>query len=125
MVYKKYSGLCAYTGQPLGEDWQVDHVIPKCLTIQSFSGFEKHDDFGNLLPACKIVNHYKRSLDLEGFRIYMLNFHKRLAKLPKNTMVKSTQRRKEYMQEIADLFGIATDRPFSGVFFFETVNQHP
>jgi 5-methylcytosine-specific restriction endonuclease McrA len=28
-VYKKYGGRCAYTGTPLKDDWQVDHIIPK------------------------------------------------------------------------------------------------
>ena len=47
----------------------------------------------NLLPACRV--HYKRSLDLEGFRSYMKNFHIRLAKLPK----------------VAELFDITPDKP--------------
>ena len=25
-VYNKYGGKCAYTGKPLGQDWQIDHV---------------------------------------------------------------------------------------------------
>jgi 5-methylcytosine-specific restriction endonuclease McrA len=28
-VYNKYNGLCAYTGTPLDDDWQVDHIIPQ------------------------------------------------------------------------------------------------
>jgi 5-methylcytosine-specific restriction endonuclease McrA len=32
-VYNKYGGLCAYTGKPLGDDWQIDHIHPKCSII--------------------------------------------------------------------------------------------
>lgn len=28
IVRSKYGGKCAYTGKPLAEDWQVDHVEP-------------------------------------------------------------------------------------------------
>lgn len=49
----------------------------------------------------------------------MLNFHLRLAKLPKNTNVKATKKRIIYMNTIADLFDIKIDKPFSGVFYFE------
>lgn len=27
-VRMKYGGLCAYSGTPLKDDWQVDHVVP-------------------------------------------------------------------------------------------------
>ena len=123
LVYAKYNGLCAYTGKPLDEMWQVDHVIPKCMTIQRDNGVQQHDDIENLLPACRIVNHYKRSLDLDQFRWYMSYFHKRLAKLPKNPIVKRSINRKIYMQEIAELFDITPEKPFSGTFYFETINK--
>lgn len=99
-IYNKYGGLCAYTGKPLGDDWQVDHVTSKarmgylrgyCKTYDERVCLNNPD---NLLPACRIVN--KRSLDLEGFRSYMKKFHIRLAKLPK----------------VAELFDITPDKPF-------------
>ena len=34
-IFKKYDGLCAYTGKPLEKDWQIDHV-----TLQSDYGPE-------------------------------------------------------------------------------------
>lgn len=136
-VYNKYGGLCAYTGKPLGDfnskDWQVDHVTSKLHHSYKVFGeagitdvkakLKEVDQIDNLLPAIKIVNHYKRSLDLEGFRHYMAYFHKRLAKLPKKTIVAHTQRRKEYMQRIADLFEITQEKPFTGKFYFETVTE--
>lgn len=96
-VYDKYEGLCAYTGKPLGEDWQVDHMTSKlkhsyyvfdASSVEEVIKRRKEVDcIENLMPAIKIVNHYKRSLDLEGFRRYMLSFHKRIKKLPKKTQV--------------------------------------
>lgn len=134
-VWDKYNGKCAYTGKPLGDDWQVDHMTPKVMDDNIF----KFDATGevvrlerkyinnieNLMPACYIVNHYKRALDLEGFRRYMLTFHTRLAKLPKKTLVPRTERRKRYMLQIAELFDITPDQPFCGKFYFERLVEQP
>ncbi len=49
----------------------------------------------------------------------MMDFHNRLAKLPKTTSVDATKRRKVYMQNVADAFDITIDNPFDGVFYFE------
>ena len=32
-IYAKYQGRCAYTGKPLGDDWQVDHIIPRAMSV--------------------------------------------------------------------------------------------
>lgn len=128
-VRLKYGGLCAYTGLPLEDKWQVDHVLPKHLNDWLEKGFEKEgyvalenvNSIENLVPALRIVNHYKRSLDLEGFRNYMITFHTRLAKLPKKTEVDNTKKRIAYMNEVANLFGITKDNPFNGVFYFESL----
>lgn len=120
-VFEKYSGLCAYTGKPLGDDWQVDHVNSKHLC--NYFGFNEVNNMENLLPACRIINHYKRDFDLERFRTYMMTFHLRFAKLPKTTRTPKTQRRKEYMMKVAELFGITVDNPFGGKFYFETLTK--
>ncbi len=128
----KFNGLCAYSGKPLGDDWQVDHVQSKInhqyktfrsgLTIsEQLAERNKVNHIDNLFPACRIVNHYKRSLDLEGFRQYMKSFHLRLAKLPKNTNVPRTKSRKEYMMKVAEIFSITPEKPFNGTFYFETL----
>lgn len=123
VVYDKFRGLCAYTGKPLGEDWQVDHVHPKSHWIwKQLWNTSDPNDIDNLLPATKIINHYKRSHNLESFRMSMMNFHKRLAKLPKKTERAATIRRIEYMQKVAGLFEITPDKPFEGKFFFELLN---
>ena len=77
-------------------------------------------NFDNMFPSQKIVNHYKGSLDLETFRNWFLGgLHERLKKLPKNPKVEKSHKRKAYLLEVASLFGISEDIPFSGKFYFE------
>jgi len=122
-IKNKFNGKCAYTGKDLGDDWQIDHVIPKCLTLQGYHCINEHNSIENLVPALRIVNHYKRSLDLERFRYYMSYFHQRLAKLPKKTRLEKTKKRIEYMNNIANAFDINVDEPFGGKFYFETLEN--
>lgn len=133
-VYDKFGGKCAYSGKPLDDKWQIDHAISKCQfryvimrQCISRSEFDERlkevDNFENLLPAIRRVNHYKRSLNIDGFREYLKSLHLRLAKLPKTTKLESTRKRIEYLNDIASIFDIAIDRPFNGVFYFETVND--
>lgn len=129
-VYEKYNGLCAYTGKPLDDKWQVDHMTP----IQSKNWYwseasrkamnckgDNVNSIENLIPSLRIVNHYKREFDLEGFRRYMLTFHNRLSRLPRNPKVKRSVKRKEYMLKVAESFDITPDKPFPGKFYFETL----
>ena len=128
-VYNKFNGRCAYSGTKLEDDWQVDHIIPKHLMnilgpeARKRMGFTPGvDDMDNLMPVQKIVNHYKRSLTLEQFRVWYLGgLHKRLKKLPKNPKVERSINHKRYLLEVAGLFGITPDKPFSGVFYFEQI----
>ncbi len=111
-VYDKFGGRCAYTGTPLKDDWQIDHIVPK---RQGGT-----DDIANLYPAQRIVNHYKRCLDNEKFRTWLLGgLHERLRKLPKNPRTEKGARRKAYLLEVADAFGITENHPFCGKFFYE------
>lgn len=130
VIFEKYGGRCAYCGCELNDKWQVDHAVSKTnwfLLDPTDPTAVNHID--NLNPACKECNHYKRSLCVEGnyqhtgFRKYMSGFHLRLAKLPKKTMRKQSEKRKEYMQAIADKYGITPEKPFSGIFYFETYKQ--
>lgn len=113
IIKNKYNGLCGYCGKPLDEGWQIDHIKPKRIG--------GGNDLDNLIPTIGIVNHYKRALGLEGFRKYMNTFHLRLGKLPKNTKSEKTLKRKEYLQKVADLFGIDAETPFKGKFYFEEI----
>lgn len=120
IIFNRFNGLCAYTGKPLGGDWQVDHQEPHFYSHMFRRDPNRPD---NLFPTLRIVNHYKRCKDLEQFRAYMLTFHERLKRLPKSPRRDKSAKRKEYMLKVAEAFNITTDSPFSGVFFFE--NQQP
>lgn len=124
IVKKKYAGKCAYTGTDLLPDWQVDHVQPViAYQIGSYPYKGNPNDIDNLMPCQRIINHYKGSLPLEKFRTWFLGgLHERLKKLPKNPKVEKSVRKKAYLLEVARLFGIAPDKPFSGKFYFETIN---
>lgn len=113
IVYSKYNGLCAYTGQPLGDNWQIDHIHPKCRGGSN--------NVSNLIPAIRIVNHYKRGQDLSTFRQYIITLHLRLRKLPKNSKCACTIKRGNYIKEVAFLFGIEVNKPWEGKFYFEII----
>lgn len=130
VVYNKFNGLCAYSGKPLTHDWQVDHMKSKikhefnsrinCSDINELNARMKSvNHIDNLMPALRMVNHYKRGYDLEAFRTFMSTFHLRLSKLPKKTKIESTKKRISYMNKIAEIFDITPDKPFSGIFYFE------
>ena len=65
-VFEKYGGRCAYCGTPLtlgqkGDTaFQVDHLHPRYLGGT--------DEMENLVPACRICNHYKKTFSVEQFR---------------------------------------------------------
>lgn len=129
LVYEKYGGRCAYTGKPLPADWQVDHIVPRrsvhWLLLSTPDKYFDVNNPDNLIPTFKILNHYKRAKDLKEWREYLLTLHTRIAKLPKKTRVERRQKYKDYMLEVANHFGISPDKPFSGIFYFETLNPTP
>ena len=124
LVNNRFGGKCAYTGTDLLPDWQVDHVNPVVRNWWDNTSLSpENHNIDNLLPAQRVVNHYKHSMDLEQFREFMKDFHLRIAKLPKNPKVQKSIRRKAYMLEIAGLFGITPDKAFSGKFYFELLRD--
>ena len=123
LIRQKYGGKCAYTGTELLADWQVDHVEPvRRNWWDNTACVERNHNLDNMVPCQKIVNHYKHSQGLSMFRYFMMDFHNRLKKYPKNPQVAKSIKRKAYMMEIAELFGIAPDNPFTGKFYFEQFN---
>ncbi len=124
IIKQKFGGKCAYTGTELKVDWQVDHVEPLIRNRWTNTAMnEKAHNIENMFPVQKIVNHYKGSLDLETFRTwYLAGLHERLKKLPKNPKIEKSIKRKAYLLEVAQLFGIEIDKPFSGTFYFETLS---
>lgn len=127
-IYEKFDGKCAYSGKPLDDKWQVDHVIPRnshhYLVVSVDSPFDV-DHMDNLLPTLRRLNHYKRAKDLNEWRQYLMSLHERLKKLPKNTRVEKSRARKEYLLDVAEAFGITVDEPFNGTFYFETLTTNP
>jgi hypothetical protein len=99
IVYEKYDGHCAYCGKDiLFKDMQIDHAIPK---------YENGgDDVDNLMPSCRSCNHYKRAVDIEGFRRLLNGLHKRIADV--------------YICKVGIDYGIIKPIKFSGKFYFET-----
>lgn len=77
----------------------------------------------NLLPALKIINHYKRELDVEGFRKYMQGFHNRLKRYKLDAGGWAAKKQARYMWDVADAFEITPDKPFTGKFYFETIKE--
>lgn len=65
-VFDKYGGRCAYCTTPLtlgpkgDAAFQVDHLHPRYLGGA--------DDLDNLVPACRICNHYKKTFSVDQFR---------------------------------------------------------
>ena len=51
------------------------------------------------------------------------NLHLKLQKLPKNPRTEKSKKRIAYMRKIASYFGIAETKPFSGIFYYETINK--
>jgi 5-methylcytosine-specific restriction endonuclease McrA len=59
-VLKKTGGHCAYCGDELSGNFDIDHVHPRA------KGGSNADD--NLMPACKWCNNKKRDKTVEEFR---------------------------------------------------------
>ena len=102
-VYLMYNGHCAYCGKEIKYiDMQVDHKKPLRL-----GGI---NDITNYLPACRSCNHYKSTLDVEGYRKYLQDIHKRLM-------------RDSIPYQVAERFGIVKHISNDILFYFEKVNR--
>lgn len=98
-IYLMYNGHCAYCGKQIDyKDMQVDHAKP--LRIGGI------DDISNYMPACKSCNHYKATLDIEQFRKYLSEIHKRLM-------------RDSVPYQVAERFGIVKHMSDNVKFYFE------
>ena len=120
-IYNKFGGRCAYSGTPLEDDWEIDHVHPVIRSLDGSMLFKDADKETNMVPAQKAINRYKGSLGLQEFRDWFIGeLHLRLRKLPKNPRKPHTKAKKKRMLKIAGYFGITEDKPFNGKFYFET-----
>jgi 5-methylcytosine-specific restriction endonuclease McrA len=125
IIKNKFGGKCAYSGTPLMDDWQVDHIAP-IVRSSSNNGrplFPDAHNIQNMVPCQRVINKYKGSLDLESFRSwYLAGLHERLKRLPRKTNVEATKRRIKFLREVAKHFGISEESPFSGIFYFEKID---
>ncbi|MDR2692881.1 MAG: hypothetical protein LBB74_01535 [Chitinispirillales bacterium] len=119
-IRAKFGGLCAYTGQPLGDDWQVDHKAPRRLSRRWKKNIDV-DAEDNLVPCLRIVNYYKRGLGVEGFRKYIMKINKRIRGMKKKDGAyrKNMEKRCEFVERVAAAFGITEGASWDGVFYFE------
>lgn len=103
-VYQKYGGRCAYCGRAITyKDMQVDHFRPLRVWNEADGAA---DDISNLMPTCRMCNHYKRANSLEVFR-------RCIAEIPRKL-------RDNYIYKIGVAYGniIENEKPIK--FFFET-----
>ena len=104
-VYAKYNGRCAYCGREIAyKDMQVDHFIPKCGWNESGS-----DDISNLMPSCRMCNHYKRAHNLETFRRYIQEIPRKL--------------RENYIYKVGVVYGNVIENKKPILFYFEQVGE--
>jgi len=103
-VYRKYNGCCAYCGKKiLYQDMQVDHVKPKKLGGTN--------DIDNLLPACRLCNHYKRAATLHDFKHWLLaGILERLRKI--------------YIFRVAERYGMVSTHAWDKKFYFEKMEDN-
>ena len=100
-VYDKYNGRCAYCGREIAyKDMQVDHFVAKRGGNESGS-----NDISNLMPSCRMCNHYKRANSLETFRYYIQEIPRKL--------------RENYIYKVGVVYGNVLERKKPIVFFFE------
>lgn len=102
-VYQKYNGHCAYCGREIAyKDMQVDHFLPLRAWGIEDTGT---DDFDNLMPACRMCNHYKRANSLETFRRYIEEIPRKL--------------RDNYIYKVGVAYGEVVEQEHPVKFYFE------
>ena len=110
-VWLKYNKHCGYCGKELEyKDMQVDHMKSKYLLEayrHSSITYKELNSFENLMPSCRRCNHYKRELDLKGFRLLIKTLHERI--------------QDQYISKVAIDYGIIEIKPFTGIFYFESI----
>ena len=105
-VYSKYHGRCAYCGRKIDyKDMQVDHLIPQLeFTYGNVAGDK--DDISNLMPSCRICNHYKRAESLETFRKWIETIPEKLGE-------------RQYIYKVGMAYGFFDDTHRKVRFYFE------
>lgn len=99
-VYNKYDGHCAYCGNKIEyKDMQVDHIIPQRVNGST-------NDIENLMPSCRMCNHYKRGYTLYQFKEWLLaGIIERIKKI--------------YIVKVAERYGMITFHEWDKKFYYE------
>lgn len=107
-VYEKFQGRCAYCGREIAyKDMQVDHFRPQRAWNKEESGT---DEINNLMPSCRMCNHYKRAHSLETFRRY-------IAEIPHKLQ-------ENYIFKVGVVYGNVQADEKEVKFYFERVQDH-
>ena len=107
-VWLKYNRHCGYCGKKLEyKDMQVDHLAPIAYAPFPYDKNSKVYSFENLMPSCRRCNHYKRTRNLEQFRLSIMTLHERVTS--------------QYITKVAIDYGIIEIKPFTGIFYFESI----
>ena len=102
-VYAKHDGHCAYCGRAIEiKDMQDDHFKPQRAWNAEDAGT---DDISNLMPSCRMCNHYKRANSLETFRRY-------IAEIPRKL-------RENYIYKVGVVYGNVIEQEKPITFYFE------
>lgn len=102
-VYEKYGGRCAYCGQKITyNEMQVEHREPLALGGA--------DSLENYMPSCRICNHYKHTLTVDGFRDQIGRLTTRL-------------RARAYIYNLAIIHGRVAESDTDVTFYFERVPE--
>lgn len=113
-VYEKYGGRCAYCGKSIAyKDFQVDHYIPQSMEFVfaggDIDGITGINDLKNLMPSCRMCNHYKRANSITLFRRYIEEIPRKL--------------RNDYIYKVGVKYGLIIENEHPVRFYFETVEQ--
>ena len=104
-VYQKYNGHCAYCGRIIKlSEMQIDHFVPKRGWVEQGT-----DDIDNLMPSCRLCNHYKRANSLETFRRY-------IAEIPQKL-------KQNYIYKVGIVYGNVSEEEKSISFYFERMQN--
>lgn len=107
IVYEKYGRRCAYCGREIEyKDMQVDHLKPLGAYNAENRGT---DDIENLMPSCRMCNHYKRANTLEAFR-------KLIEEIPRKL-------RRNYIYKIGVAYGNVREKEKPIRFYYEVFEE--
>ena len=108
-IYKKYNGRCAYCGREIAiKDMQIDHLVPQRTYREGHINGDMNQE-ENLMPACRLCNHYKRANRLETFRSYIADIPRKL--------------RQNYIYKVGIAYGNVVENEKPIRFYFETVGE--